>query len=139
MNTTTNLGTNSKNYYELLNCASHHSIEQIRKEYQLLSLKYHPDKQRGSNEDQFKQINEAYNILKDEKMRKKYDQWLFSGLQIAWKDYVLLPEAMKVTHWSNFNKTLTIEDKNNNEYKINNINNNSNNDDLITKFRNYQL
>merc|ERR1712196_625739 len=51
--------------------------------YRKLAMKYHPDKCKGNkeNEDKFKNISNAYDILKDEKKRKLYDQFGEEGLK----------------------------------------------------------
>ena len=62
-------------YYEILNIPQNASPKDIRKNYLLLSKKYHPDKNKGSkqSEDLFKQISEAYTILSDPQKRLYYD------------------------------------------------------------------
>ena len=61
-------------YYEILNIPQNASPKDIRKNYLLLSKKYHPDKNKGSkqSEDLFKQISEAYTILSDPQKRLYY-------------------------------------------------------------------
>ena len=51
-------------YYKILELNEGSSKQEIKKQYRLLSLKYHPDKNDGKD-GQFKKINEAYYILKD--------------------------------------------------------------------------
>jgi len=69
-----------KNYYELLGITKGASNDEIKKAYRRLAHKYHPDKQ-GGDEKKFKEINEAYQILSDEKKRSEYDKFgrVFSG------------------------------------------------------------
>ena len=62
----------SKSFYEILGVDRNASKEHIKKEFRKLSLKYHPDKRNG-DEDKFKQINEAYQILSDDDKRRQYD------------------------------------------------------------------
>jgi curved DNA-binding protein len=64
-----------QDYYETLGVERGASQEDIKKAYRKLSKKYHPDinKAKGA-EDKFKQIGEAYEVLKDPEKRKKYDQ-----------------------------------------------------------------
>lgn len=59
-------------YYELLKVGVNATTSEIKKSFRRLSLLYHPDKNPG-NEDMFKQINEAYEVLGDENKRKQYD------------------------------------------------------------------
>ena len=61
--------------YDILGVPSNASMEQIKKQYRKLSLEHHPDRPNG-NAAKFKEINEAYEQLYDEKKRKQYDQSL---------------------------------------------------------------
>lgn len=69
----------SKDYYKTLGVAQNATKEEIKKAYRTLAHKYHPDK--GGSEAQFKEINEAYQVLSDEKKRAQYDQFgqVFEG------------------------------------------------------------
>jgi DnaJ-class molecular chaperone len=58
-------------YYKILNVEKNASQEEIKKNYRKMSLKMHPDK--GGDADKFKELNEAFQILGDEKKRKEYD------------------------------------------------------------------
>jgi curved DNA-binding protein len=59
-----------KDYYQILGVEKNATDEEIKKAYRKLSLKYHPDKQGGDGE-KFKDINEAYQHIKDETSREK--------------------------------------------------------------------
>jgi len=61
----------SKNYYKILGIDKDASKDEIKKSFRELSKKYHPDV--GGDEDKFKEINEAYSILSDDKKRSEYD------------------------------------------------------------------
>lgn len=62
-----------KNFYDILGVAETASDEEIKKAYKSLALQHHPDKQ-GGDEEKFKEINEAYDTLKDPKKKEEYDQ-----------------------------------------------------------------
>ena len=68
-----------KDYYATLGVERNSKPEQIRKAYRRLARKHHPDLNPGnkSAEEKFKQIQEAYEVLSDEKKRKIYDQYGF--------------------------------------------------------------
>jgi curved DNA-binding protein CbpA len=59
--------------YKLLNVSSNVDDSHLKKAYYKLAMEYHPDKSTG-NEDLFKKINNAYDILKDKDLRAKYDK-----------------------------------------------------------------
>lgn len=62
----------SDNFYEILNCDQNASTEDIKKSYQTLILKYHPDKQK-QNTETFIRLNDAWNVLRDPDKRRTYD------------------------------------------------------------------
>src|SRR5271166_3339525 len=68
-----------KDYYKALGVDKKAKPEQIRKAYRHLARKYHPDlnPNNKSSEEKFKDIQEAYDILGDEKKRQVYDQYGF--------------------------------------------------------------
>src|SRR5438034_1698310 len=63
-----------QDYYDVLGVARTASQEEIQKAFRKLARKYHPDvnKEPGA-EEKFKQIGEAYEVLKEPEKRKKYD------------------------------------------------------------------
>ncbi|MGM0438853.1 MAG: molecular chaperone DnaJ [Patescibacteria group bacterium] len=63
----------SEDYYDILGVSKDASQEEIKKAYRKKAHKHHPDK--GGDEEKFKKINEAYQVLSDEKKRKQYDQF----------------------------------------------------------------
>ncbi|MEX0910261.1 MAG: molecular chaperone DnaJ [Candidatus Paceibacterota bacterium] len=70
----------AKDYYQILGVDKKASTEDIKKQFRKLAHKYHPDKQ-GGDEAKFKEINEAYQILSNDKKRSEYDMYgnVFSG------------------------------------------------------------
>ena len=64
----------SKDYYKILGVDKNASQSDIKKAFSKLAHKYHPD-EKGGNEEKFKEINEAYQVLKDKEKRQKYDQF----------------------------------------------------------------
>lgn len=68
------MATNKKDYYEILGVSKNASKEDIKKAFHKLAHKYHPDK-KGGDEAKFKELNEAYHILSDDKRRAEYDTY----------------------------------------------------------------
>ncbi len=70
------MGVAYKDYYKTLGVERSASKDAIAKAYKKLARKYHPDLNPGDKnaEDKFKDINEAYEVLKDEEKRRMYDQ-----------------------------------------------------------------
>lgn len=71
----------NKDYYKILGIDKSASKDEIKKAFYKLAHKYHPDK-KGGNEEQFKKVNEAYQVLSDDAKRSKYDQY-GSGFESA--------------------------------------------------------
>ena len=66
-------------YYETLGVSKSASDDEIKKAFRKLAVKYHPDKE-GGDETKFKEINEAYEVLKDKQKRGRYDQFGHAGV-----------------------------------------------------------
>jgi molecular chaperone DnaJ len=73
---------NKRDYYEVLGVVKNASLDEIKKAYRKLAVKYHPDKNPGNKEaeEKFKEATEAYEVLGDEKKRAAYDQFGFAGV-----------------------------------------------------------
>ena len=67
----------SQDYYKTLGVNNKASQDEIKKAYRKLALKYHPDK--GGDQQKFKEINEAYQVLGDSQKRTQYDQFGSAG------------------------------------------------------------
>jgi len=65
----------SNNYYDILGVSKEASADEIKKKYRGLAMQYHPDKNpdNAEAESKFKDINEAYEVLSDERKRQEYD------------------------------------------------------------------
>lgn len=64
----------SKDYYSVLGVNKNASQDEIKKVFREKAHKFHPDKQ-GGDEAKFKELNEAYQVLGDQKKRSQYDQF----------------------------------------------------------------
>ena len=67
----------ARDYYETLGVERGASVEEIKKAYRQLAKKYHPDLHKDDEgaAQKFKEINEAYQVLSDDKKRAQYDQF----------------------------------------------------------------
>ena len=64
-------------FYTLLGVDRSASADELKKAYRKLAMKYHPDKNPGDEaaEQKFKEVSEAYDVLKDDQQRAAYDQY----------------------------------------------------------------
>ncbi len=67
-----------RDYYEVLGVKKDASADEIKKSFRRAAIEHHPD--RGGNEEKFKELNEAYEVLKDTEKRKRYDQFGHAGV-----------------------------------------------------------
>src|SRR5882757_7369478 len=67
-----------RDYYEVLGVKKDASADEIKKAFRKAAVEHHPD--RGGDETKFKEINEAYEVLKDADKRKRYDQFGHAGV-----------------------------------------------------------
>jgi DnaJ-class molecular chaperone len=65
-----------RDYYEVLGLKKGATAAEIKSAYRKMALKYHPDHNKEKDaEEKFKEINEAYQVLADDKKRQTYDQF----------------------------------------------------------------
>jgi molecular chaperone DnaJ len=68
-----------RDYYEVLGVNKNASADELKKAYRKAAVQYHPDKE-GGDEAKFKEVNEAYDVLKDSQKRQRYDQFGHAGV-----------------------------------------------------------
>jgi molecular chaperone DnaJ len=70
-------------FYKILEVAKTASDEELKKSYRKLAMKYHPDRNKDSPEAEakFKEISEAYEVLKDPEKRAAYDRFGSAGMR----------------------------------------------------------
>lgn len=70
-----------RDYYEVLGVPKSATPDQIKKAYRKLAQQYHPDRNPGDKaaEAQFKEVNEAHEVLSDAKRKQMYDQYGHAG------------------------------------------------------------
>jgi len=72
-----------RDYYEILGVDRKAPLEDVKKAYRKLALKYHPDRNPDNKEaeEKFREATEAYEVLSDEQKRQRYDQFGHAGVE----------------------------------------------------------
>jgi molecular chaperone DnaJ len=70
--------TSKRDYYEILGVGKSASADEIKKAFRKQAIEHHPD--RGGDEAKFKELNEAYEVLKDSSKKQRYDQFGHAGV-----------------------------------------------------------
>jgi molecular chaperone DnaJ len=87
-----------KDYYKILEVEPLATQQEIKRSFRRLALKYHPDKNAGNHlaEAQFKEVQEAYEILSDPEQRKEYNykRWHLRSLGKSYASRPLTPTAI---------------------------------------------
>ncbi|XP_014787648.1 dnaJ homolog subfamily C member 12 [Octopus bimaculoides] len=136
-----------EDYYKILGCHQLSTIEQINAEYKARVLSCHPDKHPDDPQaaKRFILLQIAKDVLSCPGSRKKYDQWLNSGLAISFKEWCSMNDKTHSSmHWAS-TKPKPFQVKNNEEdecpAKLEKCPQWHKRDDcpMLEKFRNYEI
>ena len=77
-----------QDYYQRLNVARGSTADEVKKAYRKLAKQYHPDHNPGDKgaEEKFKALNEAFEVLSDQKKRKLYDEFGDEAAKLGWDE-----------------------------------------------------
>ena len=76
---------NKRDYYEVLGVSRNATETEIKKAYRRMAMKYHPDRNPDDQqaEEQFKEVQESYDVLSNERKRSAYDQFGHAGVDAS--------------------------------------------------------
>jgi curved DNA-binding protein CbpA len=63
------------NYYLVLGLTNNSTQTEIKNQYRKFAKQYHPDRNKDSSEEKMAQINKAYEVLSDKKLKAEYDKF----------------------------------------------------------------
>ena len=74
-----------RDYYEILGVSKNVSVNELKKAYRKIAMKYHPDRNPDNKEaeNKFKEAAEAYSVLSDSNKRNQYDRFGHAGVRNA--------------------------------------------------------
>ncbi|GAB1606601.1 dnaJ homolog subfamily C member 12-like [Argonauta hians] len=138
-----------EDYYKILGCDQHSSVEQINAEYKARVLSCHPDKNPDDPQaaKRFTKLQVAKDVVSCPEKRKKYDQWLNSGLAMSFKEWLAITDKIHSSmHWAPTKpKPLQVKNKaegdnSSTEFETNPLQwHHRDNSSLLEKFRNYEI
>ncbi|MGC1721995.1 MAG: molecular chaperone DnaJ [Isosphaeraceae bacterium] len=79
------MATTKRDFYEVLGVARDSELDDVKRAYRQMALKFHPDRNPGDKdaEKRFKEAAEAYEVLSDPEKRQRYDRYGHAGLEGA--------------------------------------------------------
>src|SRR6187549_1224274 len=76
------MATGQRDYYEVLGVERSVDAAELKRAYRKLAMEYHPDRNKSDGAaDQFKEINQAYEVLSDDQKRAAYDRFGHAGVE----------------------------------------------------------
>jgi len=110
------MGELYSNFYSILNVSPNSSMNEIKKQYRKLVLKYHPDLNKNPEaEEMFKKITKAFQILSNPKTRLKYDSSIMNEkdeyfVNLSLKDYIKKINLVLKSNFLKSNKNIRKEE-----------------------------